>query len=174
MKRIVAAVLVAGLLVSFAACKKKEEKPQLPPGHPSTEGGMPPQGMPPAGMPDMPKVDRKVNVPKEVAAKWKSVKLAVEDKTTKATKEYTISVGSALEVPGTKIKLTVLAFLPDFRMGEKDITSASDKPNNPAAQVLIQESGKPDQKIWLYSMHPGIHPFQHEKIGLKLNRGVSK
>ena len=174
MKRIVAAVLVAGLLVSFAGCKKKEEKPQLPPGHPSTEGGMPPQGMPPAGMPDMPKVDRKVIVPKEIAAKWKAVKITVEDKTKKATKEYTINVGSSLEVPGTKVKLTVLAFLPDFRMGEKDITSASDKPNNPAAQVLIQEPGKPDQKTWLYSMHPSVHPFQHEKIGLTLNGGVSK
>ena len=174
MKRIVAAVLVAGLIVSFAGCKKKEEKPQLPPGHPSTEGGMPPQGMPPAGMPDMPKVDRKVVVPKEIAAKWKAVKLTVEDKTKKSTKEYTINVGSSLEVPGTKVKLTVVAFLPDFRMGEKDITSASDKPNNPAAQVLIQESGKPDQKIWLYSMHPGVHPFQHEKIGLTLIGGVSK
>jgi hypothetical protein len=174
MKKIVAAVLVAGLIGSFAGCKKKEEKPQLPPGHPSTEGGMPPQAMPPAGMPDMPKVDRKVVVSKEVAAKWKSVKLAVEDKTKKATKEYTINVGSALEVPGTKIKVTVLAFLPDFRMGEKDITSASDNPNNPAAQVLIQEPGKPDQKIWLYSMHPGVHPLQNEKIGLTLNGGVSK
>ncbi|MEK6742109.1 MAG: DUF2155 domain-containing protein [Nitrospirota bacterium] len=169
MKRIVAAVLVAGLLVSFAGCKKKEEKPQLPPGHPSTEGGMPP-----AGMPDMPKVDRKVVVPKEIAAKWKAVKLAVEDKTKKATKEYTINVGSSLDVPGTKVKLTVLSFLPDFRMGDKDITSASDKPNNPAAQILIQEPGKPEQKIWLYSMHPGVHPFQHEKIGLVLNGGVSK
>ena len=174
MKRIVAAVLVAGLIVSFAGCKKKEEKPQLPPGHPSTEGGMPPQGMPQAGMPDMPKVDRKVVVPKEIAAKWKAVKLTVEDKTKKSTKEYTINVGSSLEVPGTKVKLTVVAFLPDFRMGEKDITSASDKPNNPAAQVLIQEPAKQDQKIWLYSMHPGVHPFQHEKIGLALIGGVSK
>ena len=174
MKRIVAAVLVAGLIVSFAGCKKKEEKPQLPPGHPSTEGGMPPQGMPPAGMPDMPKVDRKVVVPKEIAAKWKAVKLTVEDKTKKSTKEYTINVGSSLEVPGTKVKLTVVAFLPDFRMGEKDITSASDKPNNPAAQVLIQEPAKQDQKICLYSMHPGVHPFQHEKIGLALIGDVSK
>jgi len=169
MKRIVAAVLVAGLMVSFAGCKKKEEKPQLPPGHPSTEGGMPQ-----TGMPDMPKVDRKVVVPKEVAAKLKSVKLVVEDKVKKSSKEYTIGVGSSLEVPGTKIKLTVVAFLPDFRMGEKDITSASDKPNNPAAQILIKDPGKPDQKIWLYSMHPGVHPFQHEKIGLTLSGGVSK
>jgi len=169
MKRIVAAVLMVGLMVSFAGCKKQEEKPQLPPGHPSTEGGMPP-----AGMPDMPKVDRKVVVPKEITAKWKAVKIAVEDKTKKTTKEHIINIGASLEVPGTKVKLTVLSFLPDFRMGDKDITSASDKPNNPAAQVLIREQGKPDQKIWLYSMHPGVHPFQHEKIGLTLNGGVTK
>ena len=169
MKRIVAAVLVAGMLVSFAACKKKEEKPQLPTGHPSTEGGMPP-----AGMPDMPKVDRTVVVPKEVAAKWKSVKITIEDKATKSSKEYTIAVGAEQAVPNTTIKVKVLAFLPDFRMGEKDITSASDKPNNPAAQVSVTDGGKEVWKGWLYSMHPGVHPFQHEKIGLILNGGVSK
>ena len=169
MKRIVAAVLVAGMLVSFAGCKKKEEKPQLPAGHPSTEGGMPP-----AGMPDMPKVDRAVVVPKDVAAKWKSVKIAIEDKATKSSKEYTIAVGAEQAVPNTAVKVKVLAFLPDFRMGEKDITSASDKPNNPAAQVSVTDGGKEVWKGWLYSMHPGVHPFQHEKVGLTLIGGVSK
>jgi len=170
MKKLLALVLVGSLAFSVAGCKKKEEKPQLPPGHPSMEGGMPPQ----AGMPDMPKVDRSVNVPKEVTAKWKSVKLAVEDKAAKSTKEYTVAVGSNLAVPNTKITIKVLAFLPDFRMGEKDITSASDKPNNPAVQVVIQEPGKEEWKGWLYSMHPGIHPFQHDKIALTLVGGVAK
>jgi hypothetical protein len=169
MKRIVAAVLVAGMLVSFAGCKKKEEKPQLPAGHPSTEGGMPP-----AGMPDMPKVDRTVVVPKEVAAKWKSVKITIEDKVAKSSKEYTIAVGAEQSIPNTTIKVKVLAFLPDFRMGEKEITSASDKPNNPAAQVSVTDGGKEVWKGWLYSMHPGVHPLQHEKIGLTLIGGVSK
>ncbi|MHB8846100.1 MAG: DUF2155 domain-containing protein [Nitrospirota bacterium] len=169
MKRIVAAVLVAGLVVSFAGCKKKEEKPQLPAGHPSMEGGMPQ-----TGMPDMPKVDRKVVVPKDVAAKWKSVKLTIENKTAKTTKEYVIAVGSEQAVPNSSMKVKVLAFLPDFRMGEKDITSASDKPNNPAAQVAVSDGGKEVWKGWLYSMHPGIHPFQSDKIGLTLNGGVSK
>ena len=169
MKRIVAAVLVAGLVVSFAGCKKKEEKPQLPAGHPAMEGGMPQ-----TGMPDMPKVDRKIVVPKDVAAKWKSVKLTIENKTAKTTKEYVIAVGSEQAVPNTSMKVKVLAFLPDFRMGEKDITSASDKPNNPAAQVSVSDGGKEVWKGWLYSMHPGIHPFQSEKIGLTLNGGVSK
>jgi len=170
MKKVVAAVLVAGLVVSFAGCKKKEEKPQLPAGHPSVEGGMPPAGG--MGMPDMPKVDRKVVVPKEVAAKWKAVKLTIEDKAAKKTKDYTVNVGGEQAVGNFKVK--VLSFLPDFKMGDKDITSASDKPNNPAAQISVSEGGKEIWKGWLYSMHPGIHPFQHDKIGVALNGGVAK
>ena len=79
-----------------------------------------------------------------------------------------------LAVPNTKIKVKVLAFLPDFRMGEKDITSASDKPNNPAAQIVVQEPGKEEWK-GLYLFHASdIHPFQHEKISIMLLGGVSK
>ena len=169
MKKLLVALVLGSLIFTVAGCKKKEEKPQLPPGHPSTEGGMPQ-----TGMPDMPKVDRKVIVPAEVKAKWKAVKLNIEDKTTKSTKEYTVAVGSDLAVPNTKMKIKVLAFLPDFRMGEKDITSASDKPNNPAAQVSVSEPGKEEQKIWLYSMHPGIHPFTHERVAITLVGGVNK
>jgi hypothetical protein len=169
MKKVVAAVLVAGLVFSFAGCKKKEEKPQLPPGHPSMEGGMPPMGSP-----DMPKVDRKIVVPKEVAAKWKAVKISIEDKVAKTNKEYVIAVGAEQAVANTNLKVKVLTFLPDFRMGDQDITSATDKPNNPAAQVAVSEGGKEIWKGWLYSMHPGIHPFQNDKINLVLNGGVSK
>ncbi len=170
MKKMVAAVLAAGLLISFAGCKKKEEpKPQLPPGHPSMEGGMPP-----VGMPDMPKVDRKIVVPKEVAAKWKAVKLVIEDRGANSSKEHTINVGGELTVPNTQVKVKVLHFLPDFRMGDQEITSASDKPNNPAAQVSVTEGGQQIWKGWLYSMHPGIHPFQHDRISLSLTGGVAK
>ena len=169
MKKVLAAVVMVGLVVSFAGCKKKEEKPQLPPGHPSMEGGMPP-----AGMPDMPKVDRQVVVPKNVAAKWTAVRLTIENKAAKSSKEYTVNVGGEQAVPNTNIKVKVLTFLPDFKMGEKDITSSSDKPNNPAAQIIVTDGGKEVWKGWLYSMHPGIHPFQSDKIGLTLNGGVSK
>ena len=169
MKKLLAAVVIGSLIFTVAACKKKEEKPQLPPGHPSTEGGMPQ-----TGMPDMPKVDRKVVVPAEVKAKWKAVKLNIEDKTAKSTKEYTVAVGTELAVPNSKMKIKVLAFLPDFRMGEKDITSASDKPNNPAVQVSVTEAGKEEWKGWLYSMHPGIHPYAHERIAITLVGGVNK
>jgi hypothetical protein len=174
MKKLLAVVLVGSLAFSIAGCKKKEEKPQLPQGHPSIEGGMPPAGMPQPGAPNVPKVDRKVIVPKEVSAKWSAVKLHIEDKATKSGKDYTVAVGSDLAIPNMKIKVKVLAFLPDFRMGEKDITSASDKPNNPAAQIVVQEPGKEEWKGFIYSMHPGVHPYQHEKIAITLLGGVSK
>ena len=169
LKKVVIIIVVLVLAVSFGACKKKEEKPQLPPGHPGMESGMPP-----AGMQSMPKVERTVVVPQDVKARWKAVKIAITDKATKGSKEYTIAVGSDLAVPKTNIKIKVLAFLPDFRMGDKEITSASDKPNNPAVQVVVEEPGKPEWKGWLYSMHPDIHPFEHEKIAILLMGGVSK
>jgi hypothetical protein len=170
MKRLLTAVLMGSLMFSAAGCKKKEEKPQMPAGHPSMQG----DGMPQTGMPDMPKVDRAVVVPPAVKAKWKAVKLNIEDKTAQTSKEHTVSVGSELNIPNTQVNVKILAFLPDFRMAEKEITSASDKPNNPAVQVSVQEAGKEVWRGWLYSMHPAIHPFTHEKVGITLVSGVSK
>jgi hypothetical protein len=134
------------------------------------EGGMPPAGMPA----DAPKIDRKIVVSKEVTAKWKAVKLMVENKASKSSKEFTVAVGSELAVPNTKIKIKVNAFLPDFRMGDKEITSASDKPGNPAVQISVIEPGKETWTGWLYAMHPGVHPFQHETIVVTLVGGVAK
>jgi len=171
MKKLLLLILVSGLIFPFAGCKKKEEKPQLPPGHPSMESGMPAGAGVPAAMP---KIDRTVRVSKEVSTKWSEIKLAVEDKVAKTKKEYTIAVGSELAVPNTTVKVKVLAFLPDFKMGDKEITSLSDKPNNPAVQVVVTESGKEDWKGWLFSLNPGIHPFSHEKLGITLVGGVSK
>jgi hypothetical protein len=172
LKKSAAALIVLVLAVSFGACKKKEEKPIMPQGHPGMESGMPPAGMPTTQT--MPKVERKVIASKEVTAKWKAVKLAIENKTTKTTKEYTLNIGSEMNIPNTKMTVKVLNFLPDFKMSEKEFYSASDKPNQPAAQVVVNENGKEIWNNWLFSMQPGVHPFQHENIGIVLTGGVSK
>ncbi len=169
LRKMVAIVVVLVLAVSFGACKKKEEKPQLPPGHPAMEGGMPP-----AGMPNVPKVERTVVVAKEVTAKWKAVKLSIENKAAKTTKEYTVNVGSELTIPNTTMTVKVLAFLPDFKMSDKEFYSASDKPNQPAAQVVVTENGKEIWSNWLFSLQPSIHPFQHQNVGIVLLGGVPK
>ena len=170
LKKIVAVVAVLVLAASFGACKKKEEKPQLPAGHPPMDGG----AQPPAGMQNMPKVDRKVVVSKDVKAKWKAVKIAVENRAAKSTKEYTVNVGGELAIPNTKLTLKVVNFLPDFKMTDKEFTSSSNNPNMPAAQVAVLENGKEIWNNWLFSLQPAIHPFQHETIGLTLVGGVSK
>ena len=165
-RKIVAVLVVLVFAVSFGACKKKEE------GHPGMEGGMPPAGM--QSMPNVPKVERTVVVSKEVTAKWKAVKLAVANKAAKTTKEYTVNVGSELTIPDTKMSVKVLNFLPDFKMSDKEFYSVSDKPNQPAAQVVVTENGKEIWTNWLFAMQPGVHPFQHENIGIVLIGGVSK
>ncbi len=163
LKRFAAVVVIAALAVSFGACKKKEAQPQLPPGHTGMQGGMPAAPR-----------ERTVNVPKDVKAKWTAAKLVVEDKPRKTTKEFTVNVGSELAVPNTDIKIKVLAFLPDFKMSDTEITSVSNKPNNPAVQVAIDEPGKPEWKGWLFAMQPGIHSYPSDKIGVTLMGGVSK
>jgi hypothetical protein len=168
LKKMVAVAVVLVLAVSFGACKKKEQKPQLPAGHPAVEGSVPPN------MQNMPKVERAITVPKEVAAKWTAVKLNIQDKAGKSEKQYVVAIGSDLAIPNTNMKVKVIAFLPDFKMGDKEITTASDQPNNPAAQIVVQEPGKEEWKGWIYSMHPQIHPFPHEKIAITLVGGVSK
>jgi hypothetical protein len=172
LKKIAAVLIVLVLAVSFGACKKKEAKPMMPQGQTGMEGGMPPASMP--NTQNMAKVERKVTASKEVTTKWKAVKLAIENKTAKTTKEYTLNIGSQMNIPNTKMTLKVLNFLPDFKMSEKEFYSASDKPNMPAAQVAVSENGKEIWNNWLFSTQPGVHPFQHENVGIVLIGGVSK
>ncbi len=177
LKRLFAFATILVLVVSFAGCKKKEEKPQMPAGHPSMDSGMPPAGMPGAAAPgnqNAPKVDRKVVVSKEVQAKWKAVKIAVENKAAKTKKEYTVNIGSDFSIPNTKMVVKVLTFLPDFKMSDKELYSASANPNMPAAQVSVSENGKEIWNNWLFQLQPMIHPFQHESVGLTLVGAVAK
>ncbi len=169
LKKMVVFAVVFTFAVSTGACKKKEQNPTMPPGHPAMEGGMPAPGMP-----NVPKVERKVVVSKEVAVKWKAVKLAIENKAAKTTKEYTVKIGSELAIPNTKLTVKVLAFLPDFKMSDKEFFSATDKPNQPAVQVVVAENGKEIWSNWLFSLQPSIHPFQNESIGIILIGGVAK
>jgi hypothetical protein len=169
MQKVLAVFFVVVLAVSVGACKKKEETPQMPAGHPGMEGSMPPAGMPP-----MPKVERQVVVSKDVTGTWKAVKLSIENKPAKTTKEYSVNIGSELAIPNTKMTVKVLAFLPDFKMTDKEFKSASNKPNMPAALVVVTENGKEIWNNWLFSLQPSIHPFQHENVGIILVGGVAK
>ncbi|MFA6147799.1 MAG: DUF2155 domain-containing protein [bacterium] len=159
------------MMVAFAGpgCKKKEPPP--PP--------MPPQGAPgmpgaPQGEPGAPAVEKKVVVPDEVKNAWKAVKVEVEFKEKKNKKAFSIPLNSEFKVPDSDITLKIGNFLPHFTMAADQITSGSNKLENPAAQIEVFQAGKEIFHGWLFSKYPAVHPFQNDKIGLVLLEGVKK
>ncbi len=176
--QILVAVCGIALVLSFGACKKKEEKPVVP------QVGAPAQGQLPSGHPQpggpgdqqvtMPKGQTTVSLPDAVKGKWKAVVVVVEDKGSKKKTEYTINVNSDFKVPGSNLKLAVGEFIPDFKMDGLTITSTTNEPNNPAVGMKVFEADKEVFKGWLYSKFPAIHPFEHPKYAVMLKSGIKK
>jgi len=168
LKSFVGVIVTGSLVFSFVGCKKAEDKSQLPFGHPSIEKVMQ------QSTADTPRKERSVMMSSDARDTWSAVRLIIYDRLAKTTKEYNVPIGSILALPDSKITIRVLTFVPDFTMNDKNITTASNIPKNPAAQVLIQAFGRNAWKGWLFSMHPDIHPFPHERFDIRLVGGVSK
>jgi hypothetical protein len=149
--RILVPVLV--LLTLIAGCGKKEDKKageMTPiPGHAT-------------------KKEAVVVVPDSVKGKWKAVKIAVTNKETNKETVYTVAIGSEIAIPNTNLSIRVENFLPHFMMEGTALTSQSNEPKNPAAQIRITEGGKEIFKGWLFSLYPTTHAFQHPKYGFTL------
>jgi len=172
-------LLVAVLMmVAFAGigCKKKEPPPPpMPPQSAPGQPGMP--GMPggaPHGETGAPPVEKKVVIPDDVKAGWKAVKIEVEYKEKKSRKAFTIPLNSEFKVPDSDLTLKTGNFLPHFTMAADQITSGSNKLENPAAQIEVFQGGKEIFHGWLFSKSPAVHPFQNDKFGLGLIEGVKK
>jgi hypothetical protein len=178
-KQILVAVCGIALVLSFGACKKKEEKPQAPQAGAPGQGQLPSTHPQPGGAPGgqgvtMPKGQTTVSLPDTVKGKWKAVVLVVEEKASKKKTEYTINVNSDFKLPGSNLKFAVGEFIPDFKMDGLTITSSTNEPNNPAVGVKVLEDEKEIFKGWLYSKFPAIHPFEHPKYAVMLKSGVKK
>ncbi len=119
-----------------------------------------------------PKNERKIIVPPEVKNSWSSVKLLFEDRSSKKKVEYTVKLGSELNISGTDLKIVCNEFLPDFKMEQDVITSKSNEPNNPAVKVIISEKGRIIFSGWLYGKYPDIHGLEHQRYVIILKEGM--
>jgi len=187
-KKILVITLSLLLVISFGACKKKEEKPvpkvpfQPLPQTPMQPGPqMPMQPSPQMPMPQaIPGGKTKVVIPESIKGKWSAVKLIVEDKATKKSQEYTVNLNSNFKIPDSNLKVYVGEFLPDFKMDKLTLTSVSNEPNNPAVGVRVTEGGKQifptpgKQWGWLFAKMPNVHPLRHPKYNINLKEGVAK
>jgi type IV secretory pathway VirB10-like protein len=192
-------VIIVSLILAFSigACKKKEPEKPVPqvPMQPVPQSPMqPPPQMPMQPAPQMPMQpapqspmqkpmtmgETKVVVPGSVKGKWSAVKLVVEDKVKKESKEYTVNLNSDLKIPDSNLKIQVGEFLPDFKMQGLTLTSASNEPKNPAVAIRVTEGNKqifPAQGKkwgWLFSRMPSIHPLTHPKYAIHLKEGLPK
>jgi hypothetical protein len=146
-----ACLLLALSLV--AGCSKKEEQKPSEQAAPASGGA---------------RKESVVVVPDSVKGKWKAVKIAVNDKKSNKEDVYTITIGSTFAVPGTDLAIKVENFLPHFTMEGTTLTSQSNEPKNPAAQVRIYEKNAEIFKGWLFSLYPTTHALQHPTYGFTL------
>jgi hypothetical protein len=142
-------------LITVSGCGKKEEK-------------KPVEKAPPAESSQVVKKETVVSVPPSVKKKWKAVRIGITDKTVNKEAIVSIDIGSTVEIQGTGLVITVDNFLPHFVMEGTTLTSQSNDPKNPAAQVRIVENGKEIFKGWLFTLYPTTHAFQHPKYGFGL------
>ncbi|MEW6326193.1 MAG: DUF2155 domain-containing protein [Thermodesulfobacteriota bacterium] len=113
-----------------------------------------------------------VVVPQDVQGKWKAVVIVVVNKQTNEKKDYVVGINKEFAVPNSKIKIKVLNFLPNFSMSPQGITSLSNEPKNPAAQVIVYEDDKNVFEGWLFEKFPQVHPFQHRVYALLLKNQI--
>jgi len=154
MLRMRALVFVLFALIVGIGCTKQEEK--------KTETATPSHGE------AAPKKEATVVVPESVKGKWKGVKIAVTDKVSGKESVYTVMIGSEFAIPNSNLAIRVDTFLPHFMMEGTTLTSQSNDPKNPAAQIRILEGGKEIFKGWLFSLYPTTHTFQHPRFGFTL------
>jgi len=145
------------LLLSATGCQKKDPPPAIQPNVESAHSRS-----------ESPRKEAKVVVPPDVAKRWKTVRIAVVDKTSVTQKTYTVPVGGKLALPSSGMTLEVEAFLPAFIMEGALLTSASNEPTNPAAKIRITENGMIIFKGWLFSKYPNTHAFMNPRYGFSL------
>ena len=161
LKKLSVIVVAGALAFSLAACgKQKGQEAQGPAG--GAKPGQEKLLLPQKGQ------EATVQLPAEVQGKWKAIKVTVEDKTKKSSKEYTVALGKTMDIPGTKLSIQAVQFVPSFVMQGLNITSASNEPNNPAAKVIISEGGKEVFKGWLFQKFPTTHAFSHPQYAITL------
>ena len=72
------------------------------------------------------------------------------------------------------MKCAMGAFFPHFKRAADQITSESNKPENPALQIEVFEGGKEIFHGWRFAKFPEVHSLVHDQYAIALVEGVKK
>ena len=117
-------------------------------------------------------INAEVALDPEIADDWQAIRVRVVELESMNETFHEIAIGQEAALGDSGLTLRVVAFIPDFVMGEDGITSRSSDSQNPAARVVIIEEGKADYEGWLFGAMPEIHAYPHEQYGVMLVEGV--
>ena len=99
--------------------------------------------------------------------------MEITDSETGKKEVVEINIGEDKLVEGTGLKVKAISFLPAFQMNGPIVTSRSNEPDNPAAQIEISEGESQLFKGWLFTLYPTTHAFTHPKYSIALMEGVA-
>jgi hypothetical protein len=191
--RITAALILAALLSSLG-CGDASRTPETDqPSEPETAAAHDPA----AGMPDddvhrmagaMPQdevhggvmgggqsgmaLNTEIRLDPAVAGAWSGIRVRLETIDGGEGRSFDVNLGETVPLGDSGINLTAKLFIPDFVMDEGGISSRSPEPKNPAARVIITESGTEPYEGWLFAAMPEIHPYPHDRYQVLLEEGI--
>ena len=163
--------VVAILLAIGNGCRKKEEN--RVPLAPTAQAKKQPKTQTPAPgnsveqTPPANNMEDQVTVPASVKGIWNAVTIEALNKQTNQKINLVIPIRGEAPIPNSSLTIKAENFLPDFRMEGTNITSVSNEPNNPAAQIIVMENGKEIFKGWFFARFPSTQ-FEHPNYTLTL------
>lgn len=106
-------------------------------------------------------------LPANVRATWTAAQLSLATSGA-APRTVRVSVGGDTPVEGTSLTLRVVALVPAFRSDADSVTSASNRPDNPAVLLRLLAKDKTLAEGWVFQKYPEFNTFNSERVHVRL------
>mgnify|MGYP001597388133 CR=1 FL=1 len=112
-------------------------------------------------------VKTRLNIPADVKAKWKTVELSVAGKDI-TLRNLQIPVGGETSVDKSGLSVRVVAYVPAFQSDAGAVTSASNKPDNPAVLIQLVDKGQVLNEGWVFQKLPDFNTYSNDRLQIQL------
>jgi len=112
-------------------------------------------------------VKTRLNIPAEVKAKWKTVEISVAGKDI-TLRKLQIPVGGETGIDRSGLIVRVVAYVPAFQSDAGAVTSASNKPDNPAVLIQLVDKGQVLNEGWVFQKLPDFNTYSNDRLQVQL------